>query len=539
MPVSKTPFMLWLAHSVWTVCIGALLFTGLRIAHVTENFLPDWLLTVLPQGQVFIWHKYFAFILVSFLFSHFLLIFKQAKIKDYWPAFNDLSAGFMATRVMGFLMMLVVAVSGLASLFSGSTLAITLHWIFIWALVAFIILHVGLAAMDRGVIRSLLVFIPNFTNKNLALGFIIPVLTVLVVLSLLEKNETTLQLAKFSEVNIELDGEARESYWAQIDALTIVTRQGHQGSSVPVSIKALHDNEFGYFLFQWPDDSRSLKHLPLVKTPQGWKVSQTALGNADENRYYEDKFAVMLSFSGEFSGAGTVHLGAKPMAQNPHADSGRGLHYTLNEEYTDVWHWKAVRTGLSLGQADDNYFGPPSPSNSEYKRYTGGYQQDPDCEHLLRWQGNDFHLKPQCGGFIMNWQEYRDDVIQPRRLPKAKSFLKRMGNADLNSTSSDHGRWWMKFEETVKYNPDQDDYPVGSVIPSVITLGPLKQGRGGVSTGARWHNGQWTLEVKRKLKVDNKYDLPIMDGVYLWVAAFDHSQTRHSYHVHPLKLSLH
>jgi len=51
-------------------------------------------------------------------------------------------------------------------------------------------------------------------------------------------------------------------------------------------------------------------------------------------------------------------------------------------------------------------------------------------------------------------------------------------------------------------------------------------------------DGVWRLELKQRLDTGSDYDLPIENGVYLWVAAFDHSQTRHADHLHPLALDL-
>ena len=199
---------------------------------------------------------------------------------------------------------------------------------------------------------------------------------------------------------------------------------------------------------------------------------------------------------------------------------------------------KAVRTGFSLGQADDNHFGRALPSDSEYKRYTGGYQKDPDCEHLVRWEQGDYHLKSACGGYVMNWKELQGDFVQPRRLPINTKQVSILQKQSLDPSMSSQGKWWMTWDETVRYNPDNDTFPIGTVIPSVLSLGPFSQDRGGISAAAQWSNGKWSLELKRRLKVDSEYDLPIEDGVFFWVAPFDRSQTRHAYHLRPLKISL-
>ena len=98
----------------------------------------------------------------------------------------------------------------------------------------------------------------------------------------------------------------------------------------------------------------------------------------------------------------------------------------------------------------------------------------------------------------------------------------------------------MKLEDTVAYSEELDTYPVGTVMPSVLIDGPFEGDRGDVHTVAKWQDGWWTLEVSRKLDTGSKYDtaLGYDKPTYLWVAVFDHAQTRHSMHLHPVQLNL-
>jgi hypothetical protein len=75
-------------------------------------------------------------------------------------------------------------------------------------------------------------------------------------------------------------------------------------------------------------------------------------------------------------------------------------------------------------------------------------------------------------------------------------------------------------------------------LPSVVIEAPFEGDRADVRAEAKWSRGWWHLEVSRLLDTGSKYDVPIADGTYLWVVVFDHTQTRHSYHLHPLRLEL-
>jgi hypothetical protein len=288
-------------------------------------------------------------------------------------------------------------------------------------------------------------------------------------------------------------------------------------------VRGVHNGERVYLLFEWPDTTRSQKHLPLRKAAAGWKVVETNYSMQDENAYYEDKFAVMLSASVQIGG-GSTHFGPQPIANKPGPLGQRGLHYTTDGSIVDVWHWKSVRTG-PLGQIDDNYFGPPLPAPSKPgERYTGGYTQDPK----------------EGGGFDQNWTKLDGSpFVVPKRLPKDfQAQQARLGTVNLDPHVSDDGQWWMALEDTVPYAQELDMYPVGTVLPSVLIDKPFVGDRGDVTAVGTWQDGWWRLEVTRQLDTKSQFDLPIRSGFYLWVAVFDHTQTRHSRHLHPVRIDM-
>ena len=75
-------------------------------------------------------------------------------------------------------------------------------------------------------------------------------------------------------------------------------------------------------------------------------------------------------------------------------------------------------------------------------------------------------------------------------------------------------------------------------MPSVVVTKPFEGDRGDVAAVARWDKGVWHLEIARALDTGSEYDVPIGNDVFLWVAVFDHTQTRHSLHLHPARLVL-
>jgi Ethylbenzene dehydrogenase len=80
--------------------------------------------------------------------------------------------------------------------------------------------------------------------------------------------------------------------------------------------------------------------------------------------------------------------------------------------------------------------------------------------------------------------------------------------------------------------------PVGSVIPGVILDGEFSGDRADIRCAARWASGRWSLEVARRLDTGSAFDVPIESGVFMRVAAFDHSQIRHTRHMRPIRLEV-
>ncbi|HKS65517.1 MAG TPA: ethylbenzene dehydrogenase-related protein, partial [Xanthobacteraceae bacterium] len=59
-----------------------------------------------------------------------------------------------------------------------------------------------------------------------------------------------------------------------------------------------------------------------------------------------------------------------------------------------------------------------------------------------------------------------------------------------------------------------------------------------IKGSAHWENGHWTLVTSRAMKTDSKYDQNFVAGhdLYMWVAVFDHTQTRHTRHPRPVRV---
>ncbi len=331
-----------------------------------------------------------------------------------------------------------------------------------------------------------------------------------------------------------LDGDSSDPVWTKAKPVSVLTTQGGDfggnGQSL-VEIRAVHDGEFIYFAFTWDDPTRSLKHLPLVKASDGWHVAQTDHDKGDERRFHEDKFAVLFTPPSLPLIGTAIHLAAAPSSKAPSSSTGRGLHYTQGP-IADVWQWRASHQG-SIGYIDNCHFGAlaePTQDQIEGRaRYAGGFAVDPGP---VAYRAN----------VVPNPGKSAADAVTPLRLPRDMAAtaraLGRVSDTSLQS-ESEGARWWMGDAETVPFSTAADAaLPVGTVIPGIIMHDAKPADRTAVRGAARWASGRWTLEVARRLYTGSAYDIPMKSGILMWVAAFDHSETRHTRHLRPFRLEI-
>lgn len=332
-----------------------------------------------------------------------------------------------------------------------------------------------------------------------------------------------------------LDGDLSDVVWRSARPVVVHTNQGANfdgKGETTIEIRAVHDGEWAYFAFVWTDQTRSLKHLPLVKTQDGWRILQTKYDASDETDYFEDKFSVLLTKADVvIPGDRTFHSGRRPLEGRPASGSGRGLHFTTDGSIVDVWQWRATSNG-EHGCADNGHFGPPAVPDAEQaqgrKPYKGGYGLD---EAKASYQDNFTRPKTGYGA-----------AVHPARLPK--DWKASVGGLGLFHLDPDHGdaegaRWFLTSANSWPYSAVADAaIPVGTVIPGVVRQEECAGDRARIFTSARWAAGRWTLEVARRLDTGSPNDVTITTDTFMRVAAFDHSQSHHTRTIRPVRLGV-
>lgn len=522
---------LWaVLHIAATLSIFVSLLTGLRIAVLDYESLLRFSY-FLPQGQMHSNHVISGFIFACMTFAYGYLRFKKKSapttkmqsprrpaprfIRRYHHVINRL------VYVISFLSIITGTVLLLDSTFLNKTTVLLIHFYSALSFIAYLFLHGGAYAIEKGLSTLHLVFYPlKKIQKPQSKTLIVLLLAMICAGYMLNKNiKHDLLVIKIDEDEyIKIDGKADEVVWQKVKALTINTHSGanfNQGTT-DITIRAMHNGKDAFFFIQWQDVSESLQHLPLVKTEHGWKVKEDGFYRFDETQNYEDKLAIMIANQCDLGAAGTAHLGPKPLPDKPQNWSGKGYHYS-QDELVDLWHWKAVRTN-KMRLMDDNYIGQPDIVRNGNRRYTAGYQTDAH----------------ESGGYRMNWLWYTPTGVIPKRLPIDKDLLKPYQNNDslpLKKT------WVLPWFGTRPYKKENDTYPIGTIMPSTLyTSNKFEGDRANVKAYGLWNNGQWSLEVFRKLKTGSIKDVDIVDGVCMWIAAFDHAQASHTRHTLPLKV---
>lgn len=532
-------------HWALLATLIASFITGMQVAaDDPDSTWAQGLRWLLPQGNVIVWHLISALTFVAIVAGYTAFLWHAEALRrislnrKWWKmltASTDHRTRWRAVNTIvywaGFLTLITALVTGiLMDLVPGQdtyALSGVIHQYAAWALPLYILLHISVLVIMAGWGHLLKLFRPRVAYTTAA---VVAVAAGGMAATVLYALQSTVPGQSLSVTQTKepptLDGIADDPLWEAAGTVQVLTTRGENlpGGAVEVTVKAAHDGTHFYGLIQWPDTTRSQKHLPLVKTTTGWTVQQTEYGIQDEDAYYEDKFGVMLSDRGRIAGNHSIHMGQQPLEGKPGPSGGRGLHYTTDGSIVDVWHWKSVRTGNDvMGQIDDNYFGAPTKPKDK-GRYTGGYSKDPK----------------DGGGYEMNWDSYSDTGVVPKYLPADPTMLEEFQSLDMSPSASDAVAVYLNKADVVPYDPALDTYPVGTVMPAVIVDSAMQGDRGDVSAASHWEDGMWTMEIKRKLDTGSEYDIAFATDrpTYLWVAAFNHAQTRHSRHLYPVEVTL-
>src|SRR5215510_6555982 len=292
-------------------------------------------------------------------------------------------------------------------------------------------------------------------------------------------------------------GEGRSAERSALRRCELQGRNDHRKHQSDYSTDTL------YMLVQYEDPTESVRRSPYQKQADGsWKkITDPDDKGGDNNKFYEDKLALIWNISGSIKGFDRAGCMATCHAGEP--GKAFGNKYTQTEgELGDIWHLKSIRTGY-IGQADDQYV--------DHTRY------DKDKAPEAGRKSD-----PKTGGGY-------DDIKLVNGKPE---FMHKSGTP----ANQPGGTYYLRQEEKVPF--DDAKFKPGDEVASIL-VAPFTGDRGDIAAAIKWQDGKWTAVMARKLVTGSKTDVQFdkLDSSYEFgIAAFDNAQVRHAYQVGALKL---
>ncbi len=302
-----------------------------------------------------------------------------------------------------------------------------------------------------------------------------------------------------------LEAGAADPAWAKAKPLSVKLAGGanFKDGGTTMKLKAVHAGDMLYLLVQYADPTQSVRRSPFVKQADGsWKkLTDPDDKGGDNNKYYEDKFALIWNIGGSMKGFG--ELGCMAACHAGETGKPYGNKYAANEgELGDIWHMKSVRTGYT-GQADDQYL--DSTRFDKDKAPEAGRKSD-----------------AKTGG---GYEDIKLVDSKPEFMHKNGIGANRKG-----------GTYYLRAEDKTAFSDGK--FKPGDEVASIL-VAPFTGDRGDIAANIRWKAGTWTAVLSRKLVTGSKTDVQFdnLDGAYdFGIAAFDNAQVRHAFHVGALKL---
>lgn len=488
-----------LAHLFAVILLLLLFVTGVRLAWYEQGFFSPEVSRLVdsmaPTGGI---HGVHVLLGVAFLavgLFYLIYLFLSGEAPRLFGLFLD--RRYSLTKKLFYLVVLAVGLIGFLSgvtlyggLYAGPNGYIFMkhvHYYCSLFLLGFMFVHViEVATSKDSRVNAIFFGTPGagFVNgKALAISAAAALLFAVITRTLVGSGPTL--VCQEQNRFITVDGREHEIEWMGVDSLVIQTAGGinFEGGASTVTVKTFHDRRYIYILIRWTDRTRSYNRH-LVKTRGGWVEEVSEYTDIfGESIYSEDRVA--LSFHTRKGGcSATCHMRA--------ADK-MGLHYTGGDT-VDVWQWMALSTNPAWG-ADDRWWG------AYENAIVGGRHYD----------------NIASGGYKSNLNE---EWRQPFFLPQHVAM-----------------RHWIWFESTdyVAYHPDLDTFSVGLRVPAVL-VAPTTGDRGDVRARGIWRNGVWTVEFARPLSTGSPFDARFRGKLYLGIAPFDNADSKHAYHLRPIKL---
>jgi hypothetical protein len=318
----------------------------------------------------------------------------------------------------------------------------------------------------------------------------------------------------------KLSAGATDPAWAKAKPLSVALSGGEnfKGGATTAKLKAVYTADTLYLLVQYADPTESVRRSPFVKQPDGtWKkLKDDKDKGGDNNKYYEDKLALIWTVGGSIKGF--EDQGCMVACHAGEEGKPFGNKYLANEgEIGDIWHLKSIRTGY-IGQVDDQYL--------DHTRFDK--EKSPEAGRKS---------DPKAGGGYADIKlvDGKPEFMHKSGVPANAKPMK-VAAAGKTALPAKPTTYYLRDDEKVAF--DDAKFKPGDEVASIL-VAPFTGDRGDIAAHIGWKNGQWTMVFARKLVTAGKYDVQFDDLARTYafgVAAFDNAQVRHAFHAGALKL---
>ncbi len=316
---------------------------------------------------------------------------------------------------------------------------------------------------------------------------------------------------------------------------------GYIGDKIPVSLKAMYDAEYVYFLAEYADKDQSQKVAPWYFNPttklwakEGSSRTFDANGVLTREGYGEDKIAMLWDIDNSTPKFTTQTCYASCHVFTPYMDysttpavyksnSASGNHYTNGtSEKIDMW-WMQPSKGLSYGKMDDNYqdwAGGPAITNLTGGNANGRHVDDVAVTSTsTTWPNRPAYSADATQGSFANTQNLKLDgtgatvAVPLYVIPNSTSNYINIadtttGGAAKKVTAVSSTGVLTYSGGTIDPNTGTDYQRLGTAatseigakcFPSVI-VSPVKNGRADIDCVTTYTGSGYIVEYKRKLK---------------------------------------
>lgn len=348
---------------------------------------------------------------------------------------------------------------------------------------------------------------------------------------------------------------------------------GYIGEKYPVSLRAMYDDQYIYFLAEYADKDQSQKIAPWYFDPttKRWAKEPTsrtfdANGVLTREGFGEDKIAMLWNIDNSTAKFATQTCYASCHVFTPYMDysvtpavykanNASGNHYTNGtSEKIDMW-WMQPSKGLSYGKMDDNYqdwAGGPAVTN-----LTGGNANGRHVDDLVvaststTWPYRPVYSTDATQGSFANTQNLLLDgtgasvAVPLYVIPGGTSdyitiadtvsggIAKKVTGVSSTGVLTYNGG-------TIDPNTGTDYQRLGSAatsgigakcVPSVV-VSPVKNGRADIDCVTKYTGTGYVVEYKRKLKTSDALkqdvDFSSLQDQPFGFAVWDRSNYQHA-----------